>query len=138
MIRLIFNVIFLIVIAIFIAWNIPYATTINLFGRVLEEVSIIVVIILSLVAGVLYSLIFYLISHVSSIDRERLRERLVITKQKEKDLDNREKYIQHVIENRKTPPQSQNEQVPEALKLIESNIPVPVKKRRFSLFKRKP
>lgn len=134
MIRLIFNVVFLIVIAIFIALNLPFVTTINLFGRVYEEVSVIVVIILSLVLGVVYSLVFNLVSHIATIDRERLKERAIVSRQREKELETREKYIQQVVEGRKMLPPIQEEQGTGTDPSAQRNEPG---RSRFSLFRKR-
>ena len=65
MARLIVHILLLIVLAVFISFNVSYRTSVNLFGlRQVDDVSVIVVILLSIVLGVLYSLFVYLSSAV--------------------------------------------------------------------------
>ena len=62
MTRLVFSIIFLVVLAVFIAFNAQYTTDINLFGYRLEAVPTVAVVLLTLVAGVVYSFGLYLIN----------------------------------------------------------------------------
>lgn len=86
MISLIFNILMLLVLAAFVAFNVPYTTTVNLFGHVVEEISTVAVILISLVAGVLFSFLFYLAEGVRKAGRKRQKEKAKELKEKEKAL----------------------------------------------------
>ena len=98
MIRLIINIVTLIVLAIFIAMNVSYETSINLFGFKYENISTVAVIIISLVSGVLYSFFYYLLTYISKSERLKIRKKSKQAKLKEKELKNKEKNIHKAIE----------------------------------------
>ena len=98
MVRLIVNSLFLVLMAVLVAMNVANKTTINLFGKQFEEVSVIVVILLSMVAGVLYSLLFFTLNRVLTFDRERWRDLKTLTKQKEKELESKERNLDRLTE----------------------------------------
>lgn len=98
MIRLIINIITLIILAIFIALNVSYETSINLFGFKYENISTVAVIIISLVSGVLYSFFYYLLTYISKSEKLKIRNKHKQTKLKEKELKDKEKNIHKAIE----------------------------------------
>lgn len=98
MIRLIINIVTLIVLAIFIAMNVSYETSINLFGFKYDNISTVAVIIISLVSGVLYSFVYYLLTYISKSERLKMRNKSKQAKLKEKELKNKEKNIHKAIE----------------------------------------
>ena len=98
MVKLIVNSLFLVLMAVFVAMNVANHTTINLFGRQFEEVSVIVVILLSMVAGVAYSLLFFTLNRVLTFDRERWRDLKTLTKEKEKELESKERNLDRLTE----------------------------------------
>jgi uncharacterized integral membrane protein len=77
MIRLIFSIVFLIILAVFIAFNAQFSTDVNLFGYKLESVPLVAVVLLTLVAGVLYSFGLYLITYFSKrrVQKEKNKKR---------------------------------------------------------------
>ncbi len=93
MMRLIFHLVLLAVVAIFVALNVSYTTSINLFGYMIEHISTVAVVLISLIAGVLYSFIYYALSYIrkSGIQRQKRREEK--TKDREKELKEREKQL---------------------------------------------
>ena len=99
MIRLIINIVTLIVLAIFIAMNVSYETSINLFGFKYENISTVAVIIISLVSGVLYSFFYYLLTYISKSERLKIRKKSKQAKLKEKELKNKEKNIHKAIKD---------------------------------------
>lgn len=98
MIRLIINIATLIVLAIFIAMNVSYETSINLFGFKYDNISTVAVIIISLVSGVLYSFIYYLLTYISKSEKLKTRTLHKQSRLKEKELKNKEKNINKAIE----------------------------------------
>jgi uncharacterized integral membrane protein len=98
MIRLIINICALIILAIFIALNVSYETSINLFGFKYENISTVAVIIISLVSGVLYSFFYYLLTYISKSEKLKIRNKHKQTKLKEKELKDKEKNIHKAIE----------------------------------------
>ena len=98
MIRLIINIAVLIILAIFIALNVSYETSINLFGFKYDNISTVAVIIISLVSGVLYSFVYYLLTYISKSEKLKIRNKSKQAKIKEKELKNKEKNIHKAIE----------------------------------------
>ncbi|MDA3940973.1 MAG: lipopolysaccharide assembly protein LapA domain-containing protein [Spirochaetia bacterium] len=98
MIRLIINIVTLIVLAVFIAMNVSYETSINLFGFKYDNISTVAVIIISLVSGVLYSFLYYLLTYISKSKKLKIRNKSKQAKLKEKELKTKEKNIHKTIE----------------------------------------
>jgi len=114
MVRLIFNILFLVILAVFVALNMSYKTDINLFTLKMEEVSVVAVVLLSLVAGVLYSFLFYITNYFGKLRKEKIHKRADSAKKKEQELKNREKNIDETVrqkvseEKERTGPLSQS------------------------------
>jgi uncharacterized integral membrane protein len=102
MLRLIVNIVLLIILVVFIALNVVYRTTINLFGMVLEDVSVVAVVLMAIVFGIVYSFITYVIMFFLRKKRERLRKNRDQTKQKERELKERERDVE-LIESEMEP-----------------------------------
>ncbi len=98
MLRLIINITTLIILAIFIAINVSYETSINLFGFKYDNISTVAVIIVSLVSGVLYSFVYYLLTYISKSEKLKIRKKGKQAKLKEKELKTKEKNIHKAIE----------------------------------------
>ena len=94
MVRIIINIVLLVILAIFVALNMPYKTGVNIFGWKLEEISVVAVMIISLVVGVLYSFSFYVTSYLSKASKKKIKLKSQITKEKEKELLEREKNVE--------------------------------------------
>jgi uncharacterized integral membrane protein len=75
MARIIFSVVFLVAVAILIVMNIGSSAPVNVFGWKIDELSVTVVALVSFVAGVIYSFVFYLISYLERGRRDRLTRR---------------------------------------------------------------
>jgi uncharacterized integral membrane protein len=75
MVRLIFSVVMLVLIAVLIVLNAGTIVSFNLFGWTFPEVPVIVVAIAGFTVGVLYSFLFYLLRSVAKIRRARMEER---------------------------------------------------------------
>ena len=133
MIRLIINILTLVVLAGFVAMNVVYKTSINLFGYRYDDISTVAVILIALVAGVLYSFLFYLLTFISKSEKVKIRNKHKNTKLKEKELKDKEKNLDKTIEKRiqeSTPslPESVNDEL-----AVEEKI----KKPALKLFKSK-
>lgn len=130
MVRLIFSIIFLLILAVFIAFNASYTTGLNLFGYKLESVSVVAVVLITLVVGVLYSFGLYLTTYFSKKQSSKLKNKKRKTDEKEKQLQSQEKELQTARETLEKPPE---EQLPESENLAAgvsgSGSSKPVKKR---------
>ena len=101
MTRLVVHVLFLIVLAVLIGLNVSYQTTLNLFGAKLQNVSVIVVILLSVVIGVLYALFAFVTNSVVRRRRGKQQDRTMQNRQREKRLDEREKDLDDIDQVRR-------------------------------------
>jgi len=94
MVRLILNIVLFLVLAVFVAINMPYRTTINLFSYVVEDISTVAVILITLAVGIIYSFITYFVNFLVRRRREKLKKSKQLTQEKEKQLQKREKDIE--------------------------------------------
>jgi uncharacterized integral membrane protein len=101
MARIIITVVFLIAIAILIILNIGSNAPVNVFGWKVEEMPVSVVAIVSFVAGVVYSFIFYLMSYIERGRRERMDKKKRKLKSQEADLKSREQEVDQLAEETK-------------------------------------
>ncbi|MAG13671.1 MAG: hypothetical protein CMN78_03640 [Spirochaetales bacterium] len=92
--RLVLSIIFLIILAIFIAFNAQYSTQLNLFGYKIENVSVVAVVILTLVVGVLYSFSLYVTSFFSKLRAEKIKSVKSKNVEREKVLQEQEQHLQ--------------------------------------------
>jgi uncharacterized integral membrane protein len=99
MIRLVFHIILLGIIAAFVALNVQHTTTINLFSLTYSGVSTATVVLLAFIAGILYSFILYLLHHFRNSGRKKMKERQAQTKSREKELKAKESEL-----SRQAPP----------------------------------
>ncbi len=102
MVRLILSIVFLVIIAVFILLNIDYKTSINLFGAKFEQVPIVLVVLITFVVGILYSFIYYVMSYFTKLSRTRLSVQSRLNKDKEKQLRQREKKLDTIVEGNVT------------------------------------
>jgi len=106
MIRLVFSIIFLIILAVFIAFNAQYATDVNLFGYKLDAVPTVAVVLLTLVAGVLYSFGLYLIAFFSRRHAEKQKALKRKNVEKAKELKDQEEELKDAKESIPAPDDS--------------------------------
>ena len=95
MVRLVFSIVFLIILAVFIAFNAQFSTDVNLFGYKLEAVPTVAVVLLTLVTGVLYSFGLYLIAYFSKRRSQKEKNKKRKNEEKEKALKTQEKEIRN-------------------------------------------
>lgn len=98
MARIIFSVIFLVTVAILIVMNIGSAAPVNVFGWKIDELSVTVVALVSFVAGVIYSFIFYLISYLERGRRGRLARKKQQLKDQAAELKTREQEVDELAQ----------------------------------------
>jgi len=94
MVRLILNIVLFILLAVFVAINMPYTTTINLFGYLMEDISTVAVVLITLAAGIVYSFVTYFVNFLIRKRRERSRKSRQQTQEKEKQLQKKEKDLE--------------------------------------------
>ncbi|MFP4614133.1 MAG: hypothetical protein ACLFM5_12130, partial [Spirochaetaceae bacterium] len=82
--RIIFSAVLLIVLAVLVVLNLESTTSVNLFGRQLEDISVVAIGLVSFVAGVVYSFIIYVGNYLARARRDRLSRRERTVKEKEK------------------------------------------------------
>ena len=102
MVRLVFSIVVLIILAVFITFNAQYTTSINLFSYKLETVPVVAVVLLSLVAGVLYSFGLYLITYFSKLRagkeknlKRKNQDKAKELKQQEKEMKSAKDTLEH-------------------------------------------
>ena len=127
MIRLILNIFTLIILAVFIAMNVSYETSINLFGFKYDNISTVAVIIIALVSGVLYSFVYYLLTYISKSEKSKIRTRHKQAKLKEKELKDKEKNMDKTIEERV------KESIPDNTDSIDRELAEAEKKKKLPL-----
>ena len=133
MIRLIINILTLIVLAIFVSINVAYKTSINLFGYRYDDISTVAIILIALVAGVLYSFVYYLLTFFSKSEKLKIKTKHKNAKIKEKELKDKEKNINKTVEDRV------KESAPVDLDPVDQELALAekVKKPALNLFKNK-
>lgn len=75
MYRLILSAVFLLVVAVLILLNSTYTTSFNLFGKVYENLSVVVIVLLSFVGGILYAFLYFLYGKVRNIGKDRTQRK---------------------------------------------------------------
>ena len=93
-IRLVFSIVFFIILAIFIAINAKFTTSLNIFGYQVEEVATVAVVVITMALGVVYSFTLYLISYFVKSRAKKIKTQKGETKQKERSLNEREKSLE--------------------------------------------
>lgn len=93
MFRLIIHIILLAVVVVFVALNVPYTTSVNLFTYMFEDVSTVAVVLVSFIVGIIYSFLIYLQNYFYKSGKKRQKERRDQTKIKEKELKTKEKKV---------------------------------------------
>jgi uncharacterized integral membrane protein len=98
MVRIILSIIFIVIIVLFVSFNVRNTTSIGMFGRSFDEVSVVSVALISFVIGILYSFIFYVASYFSKIRKGRLKAHEQQTKIKGKEIKEKEKQLDQAAE----------------------------------------
>ncbi len=93
MFRIIIHIILLAVVVVFVALNVPYTTSVNLFTYLFEDISTVAVVLVSFIVGIIYSFLIYLQNYFYQSGKKRQKERRDQTRIKEKELKTKEKKI---------------------------------------------
>jgi len=107
MARIILSIIFIIIIVVFVSFNVKNTTSLSLFGKPLEEVSVVSVALISFVVGILYSFIFYVSSYFSKMRKGRLKAQEQLTKIKGKEIKEKEKKLEKATAGPGASPEAQ-------------------------------
>ena len=100
MARLIVSIVFFIILAVFVALNVGFDTSINLFGFKVEEISVVAVILGAMAVGILYSFSLYLSSYLARQRATKVKKVRDQTKVKEKELETKEKSLRASVEQK--------------------------------------
>ena len=92
MIRLIISILLFIILAVFVALNAQYTTTVDLFGYEFKQVSVAAVVTVTLAVGVLYSFTLYVSNFLSKARAERLKSQKRKNKEKATELAEKENH----------------------------------------------
>ncbi|MFW6207885.1 MAG: DUF1049 domain-containing protein [Spirochaetota bacterium] len=90
MIRLVIHILLLAIVVVFVALNVGYTTSINLFGYMFENVSTVAVSLIAFIVGIIYSFFYYILNYFYKSGKKKARERTKLTKDKEKELKEKE------------------------------------------------
>jgi len=96
MVRLVFSIVFLVILAVFIAFNARFTTDVSLFGYQLTAIPTVAVVLLTLVAGVLYSFGLYLLTYFAKRRAVKAKELKKKNAEKEKELRTKEQELESV------------------------------------------
>ena len=91
MARLIAILVLLVILAILIALNLPYRTTVDIFGWRLEDAPSIIVIIASVALGIVVSIAVYVVSHLGKRRKHKLKTRTAVAEERVRELGEGEK-----------------------------------------------
>ncbi|MFP4114827.1 MAG: hypothetical protein ACLFUA_10710 [Spirochaetales bacterium] len=101
--RIVFSIVSLVVLTIIIVMNVGTISSFNLLGRRFEEVPIVVIAIVSFVAGAVYSFIYYISSYFArsrkeklAMQKQRLKSQEKQMKDKDATLKAREKQVEQI------------------------------------------
>lgn len=95
MVRLVFSIVLFIILAVFVALNAQYTTTVNFFTHVIEDVSVAAVVTIALAVGVVYSFMLYISNYFAKARAERLKQQKQKNKQRADELQQQAKEIEH-------------------------------------------
>jgi len=88
--RIIVTVVLVVVFAVFVALNIGFTTSVNLFGRRFDDVQVVSVVALSFAAGVVCSLFIYIGRSLNRREKRGLADRDRVLAEREKTLARRQ------------------------------------------------
>ena len=107
MVRLILGMVLLVAFGVFATLNFPYRTGVNLFGYRVEDTSVLLVMVISFAVGVVVALLACLSNYVSARSREHLKERRLLTREREAQLKARERDLEKLVDDRARRPAQQ-------------------------------
>ena len=90
MIRLVIHILLLAIVVVFVALNVGYTTSINLFGYMFTDISTVAVTLVAFILGIIYSFFYYVLNYFNKSGKKKARERSKQAKDKEKELKEKE------------------------------------------------
>src|SRR6056297_135017 len=93
MIRLVIHIILLAIVVAFVALNVGYTTSINLFGYMFSDISTVAVTLVAFIVGIIYSFFYYVLNYFNKSGKQKIRERSKKAKDKEKALKEKEEEL---------------------------------------------
>src|SRR6056297_1233304 len=93
MIRLVIHIILLAIVVAFVALNVGYTTSINLFGYMFSDISTVAVTLVAFIVGIIYSFFYYVLNYFNKSGKQKIRDRSKKAKDKEKALKEREEEL---------------------------------------------
>lgn len=101
MIRLVIHIILLAIVVAFVALNVGYTTSINLFGYMFSDISTVAVTLVAFIVGIIYSFFYYVLNYFNKSGKQRVRERSKKAKDKEKALKEKEEELKDSASSKK-------------------------------------
>ena len=101
MIRLVIHIILLAIVVAFVALNVGYSTSINLFGYMFSDISTVAVTLVAFIVGIIYSFFYYVLSYFNKSGKQKVRERSKKAKDKEKALKEKEEELKDSASSKK-------------------------------------
>ncbi|HKK66115.1 MAG TPA: DUF1049 domain-containing protein [Clostridia bacterium] len=101
MIRLVIHIILLAIVVAFVALNVGYTTSINLFGYMFSDISTVAVTLVAFIVGIIYSFFYYVLNYFNKSGKQRIRERSKKAKDKEKALKEKEEELKDSASSKK-------------------------------------
>lgn len=100
MLKLVIHILLLAVVVAFVALNVSYSTSVNLFGYMFEEVSTVAVVLVAFIVGIIYSFFYYVLNFFYKSGRKKDKER----RKKARDMEKELKVKAEQIESKQIPP----------------------------------
>jgi phosphotransferase system glucose/maltose/N-acetylglucosamine-specific IIC component len=104
MIRLVIHVLLLAIVVVFVALNVGYTTSINLFGYMFTDISTVAVTLIAFIVGIIYSFFYYVLNYFYKSGKKKARERSKQSKDKEKELKEKESELKDTAKRSKELP----------------------------------
>jgi len=101
MIRLVIHIILLAIVVAFVALNVGYTTSINLFGYMFSDISTVAVTLVAFIVGIIYSFFYYVLNYFNKSGKQKIRERSKKAKDKEKALKEKEEELKEGASSKK-------------------------------------
>jgi phosphotransferase system glucose/maltose/N-acetylglucosamine-specific IIC component len=98
---LVIHIILLAIVVAFVALNVGYTTSINLFGYMFSNISTVAVTLVAFIVGIIYSFFYYVLNYFNKSGKQRVRERSKKAKDKEKVLKEKEEELKDSASSKK-------------------------------------
>ena len=121
MIRLVIHIILLAIVVAFVALNVGYTTSINLFGYMFADISTVAVTLVAFIVGIIYSFFYYVLNFFYKSGKKKSRERSKKAKDKEKELKEKEDELKDSSSNQLPSPSAESPVDPAAQQTTAGN-----------------